>query len=176
MNTSSIASNRSLNIYQLVGRNDLAKNPQPHQLEANQRPAADVVILSRDALNRAKQPEAQPAAKSNNTTTASIARAATPAAPAAPVIAPAAPAATPAAAPAAAPTAPVLEETASPETTSSPESPRRYGTVDLEIVRSAFGAKKGDERYTADADLDGNGTVDFKDFTQVLSSWGQIKP
>lgn len=54
-------------------------------------------------------------------------------------------------------------------------APRTIGQQDLDLVRSLFGATKNEERFNNDADFDGNGIIDFKDVTHVLSRWGQTQ-
>lgn len=59
---------------------------------------------------------------------------------------------------------------------SQPSAPRSFGQTDLDMIRDHFGAKQGDKNFNAEADADGNGTIDFRDMTHVLSHWGQTKP
>lgn len=57
---------------------------------------------------------------------------------------------------------------------STPDSsPRTYGQQHIDAALKAFGATKGDSRYSAMADADGNGVVDFKDVTYVNANWGR---
>lgn len=56
--------------------------------------------------------------------------------------------------------------------TSQPEI-RTFGQQDLEAINKSFGARIGGDNYSAGADADGNGVVDFKDITHVLGNWGK---
>lgn len=57
---------------------------------------------------------------------------------------------------------------------STPDStPRSYGKQHIDAALKAFGATKGDSRYSALADADGNGLVDFRDVTYVNANWGR---
>jgi hypothetical protein len=82
------------------------------------------------------------------------------------------------------PPAAVGKKTSPPPTAPAPAgdapatqgTPKTFGQADLDAIRDAFGARLGDSNYSQDADTDGNGIIDFKDMTQVLSNWGQTKP
>lgn len=66
--------------------------------------------------------------------------------------------------------------TANPASNNAPQgTPQTFGQNTLDLVRQHYGARKEDENYSAEADADGNGVIDFKDMTHVLANWGQTR-
>lgn len=60
-------------------------------------------------------------------------------------------------------------------TPGSTEPPATFGQAHLDAVKKSFGAKQGDANYDAAADADGNGVIDFRDTTHILTNWGQAR-
>lgn len=149
MHSSQISHHQPLQTHAAFTRQNHVK-PQPQQAaNANARASGDFVVLSREAVAKAKasQQTGQPSGiqpKAHALPNAGPTKAhATHAQP--------------------------IEAAA----TTSNEPVRTFGASDLESIRETFGAKAGDERYRAGADADGNGVIDFQDYTRVLANWGK---
>lgn len=54
----------------------------------------------------------------------------------------------------------------------APETPSTFGQATLDAINAAFGARTGDDRFSANADANGDGVVNFSDQTHVLANWG----
>lgn len=48
-----------------------------------------------------------------------------------------------------------------------------FGKKHLDAVNEFFGKSLGDEGFLAQADANGDGTINFSDITHILSNWGQ---
>lgn len=57
----------------------------------------------------------------------------------------------------------------------TPAAPRVFGQTDLDLIRDHFGLTAQDKGFSAEADADGNGVIDFRDLTHVLANWGQAR-
>jgi len=55
---------------------------------------------------------------------------------------------------------------------STPDLSGPFGQEHVDAVTANFGAKAGEDRYTQDADANGDGVIDFGDITHILSNWG----
>lgn len=52
-------------------------------------------------------------------------------------------------------------------------SARTFGQSDLDAIQKSFGARVGDNAYSEEADANGDGVIDFRDYTHVLANWGR---
>jgi hypothetical protein len=55
----------------------------------------------------------------------------------------------------------------------SNSAPINQSTIDL--IGQLFGRSSGDEGFSSDADVDGNGVINFADQTAALANWGQTR-
>lgn len=59
------------------------------------------------------------------------------------------------------------------QTEAAEAAPRVYGEKDLAAIQAAWGATRGDRSYSALADANNDGVVNFDDHNFVLARWGQ---
>lgn len=126
----------------------------------NDAAASTSASTSRVTTDRAAQVPAAPVATTASAPTTSPAAPAAPAASARPDVSTtdAAPIETPAT------TQPVP---------ASGAGPINLSTIDL--IGQLFGKSAGDEGFSSDADIDGNGVINFADQTAALANWGQTR-
>lgn len=70
--------------------------------------------------------------------------------------------------------APAAPAQPTPESASTPTT-RPLGEEDVQSLKNAFGATKGDRAFLSRLDLDANGVLNFKDLTRLLTQWGEAR-